>query len=113
MTMSSAEHTAERETRTLHVSGLPWLVGLRRVLLLVLAGWTVFWAWSAVGLVRTYSKIGAGTYGATIDGHEIFEFVFVASHCLVRWAPVAIALVVLWAWTGRRAGMRSRRQARA
>ena len=97
--MSSAERAVPRAAGAPYFAR-PGTVFMRRVMLAVFIGWTAFWTYSAYGMVRAHSKIGSGTYGSTIDGHEIFEFVFVASHCLVRWAPLAVPLFGFWLWTG-------------
>ncbi len=105
--MSSAEQTlsaprAGRGTRT-----ALRLRFLRLPLLAALAAWTAWWAWSALGMVRTFTRIGTGSAGARIDGHEIFELVFTASHFLVRWAPLAVLLFGAWfliGWKQKRTG---------
>lgn len=61
--------------------------------------WTGYWVRQAVPMVQANTRIGSGTWGSVLEGHEIFEFVFFASHYLVRWAPGAVlfvgALIVL------------------
>lgn len=60
---------------------------------LTLLGWTAYWVLQAIPMVRANTRIGSGTWGPALEGHEVFELVFVASHCLVRWAPGALVLL--------------------
>lgn len=100
--MSSAEQTFPADRAEPGTFAAPRLRLLRLPLLVALAGWTAYWTWSAVGMVRTFTRIGTGSAGSSIDGHEIFELVFTASHCLVRWAPLAVLLFGAWFWIGRK-----------
>src|SRR5690606_15431401 len=71
-----------------------------------LLAWTAYWVMQALPMLEVHTRNGSGTWRPGLDGHDIFEFIFDACHCLVRWAPGAvlvIGLFVLLQWRRQRA----------
>jgi hypothetical protein len=58
---------------------------------LVLA-WSWKWLPPMFAMVREQTEIGRGLSGVP-SGHAVFELVFVAAHCGVRWLPGVAAIV--------------------
>jgi hypothetical protein len=70
---------------------------LRLAGLLLLVGWSAKWLPPMFAMIREQTAIGQHGLHGLPDGYEVFELLFVAGHCAVRWLPgVALALALLW-----------------
>lgn len=85
---------------------LPGVLALRLLGGLLLIGWSAKWLPPMLGMVREQTAIGQHGLHAIPSGYQVFELLFVAGHCAVRWLPgVALALGLFWlsGWLRRRA----------
>ncbi|HSJ15644.1 MAG TPA: hypothetical protein VK939_14570 [Longimicrobiales bacterium] len=86
--------------------GLSGVVALRLLGGLLLVGWSAKWLPPMFAMVGAQTAIGQHGLHGLPSGYEVFELLFVAGHCAVRWLPgVALALGLFWlsGWLRRRA----------
>lgn len=67
--------------------------------------WTLFWFVDAWPHIMNDTAIGNGSWRPTLQGHEVFQFLFVSAVYFVRWLPGAVlplAAAVVLTWRERR-----------
>ena len=78
------------------------LVGLLRAVALIgLLAWSAKWLPPMASMVAEQTAIGQHGLHGLPSGHEVFELIFVAAHCGVRWLPGVLAALGLFWISGR------------
>jgi hypothetical protein len=85
-------------TLTRPAVGWTWMVTTIRIAAaLLLIGWSALWLPDMFTMIRAQTAIGQHGLHGGVTGYQVFELLFVAGHCGVRWLPgVAVAAGLFW-----------------